>query len=285
MTYPTAVWDGDTPNRNRDLAQRKAPNAEDWNVLTAELIGAQNEIESVKEGSSELTGVVVDKTGVVTVGEFATSAVTTAALNFTVGMDVYSDGQLDVMQVHGASGADLTSAYSAKVARFRHVVNVGASGALAHETYGAVGQLVVKETTLQHLHAGLMGTFEGHTSGVIINGSYTFGAAAVLARCGGGAAITATKDLAGVLAFWNDAALASGAASAFAVGDNGTAPWTNAIGVERCTNLLDLPAAGTDPVSAGGTVGTHGTATLKIKIKIGGVDYYLLASTVPTFTE
>jgi len=50
------------------------------------------------------------------------------------------------------------------------------------------------------------------------------------------------------------------------------------------TNLLDLPASGTAPVSSGGTVGTHGTATLKIAIDINGTTYYLLASTVPTFT-
>ena len=50
------------------------------------------------------------------------------------------------------------------------------------------------------------------------------------------------------------------------------------------TNAFALPASGTAPVSTGGTVGTHGTATLKIAMTIGGSTYYLLASTVPTFT-
>jgi len=53
----------------------------------------------------------------------------------------------------------------------------------------------------------------------------------------------------------------------------------------KVTNLLglyDCTVGGC--VSAGGTVGTHGTATLKIAIDIDGTTYYLLASTVPTFT-
>ena len=53
----------------------------------------------------------------------------------------------------------------------------------------------------------------------------------------------------------------------------------------KVTNLLglyDCTVAGC--VSAGGTVGTHGTATLKVAIDIDGTTYYLLASTVPTFT-
>ena len=49
-------------------------------------------------------------------------------------------------------------------------------------------------------------------------------------------------------------------------------------------SLVSLPGSGTAPVEAGGTVGTHGTASLKIRIEIGGVEYFLLASTVPTFT-
>jgi hypothetical protein len=284
MTYPTAVWDGDTPNRDRSLAQAKSPNYEDWNVLTTELIATQTELDAVKAGTSDLTGVVVDKTGTVLVGAFAESAATTSALNFSEDLDIYGDNYLSIVQAYGAAAADLTNAYNTTVGRFRHVLNVGTSGDLAQETYGVTGQVVAKETTLKHLHAGVLGTLEGHTSGVVVDGSYTYGAAAVMARVGGGGSITATKDVAGVNAFWNGDALASGSSVAYAIGDNGTAPWVHGIGVERCTNLLDLPASGTDPVSAGGMVGTHGTDTVKIKIKIGGVDYYLLASTIPTFT-
>lgn len=53
----------------------------------------------------------------------------------------------------------------------------------------------------------------------------------------------------------------------------------------KVTNLLGLyDCTVSGCVSAGGTVGTHGTATLKIAIDIDGTTYYLLASTVPTFT-
>lgn len=49
-------------------------------------------------------------------------------------------------------------------------------------------------------------------------------------------------------------------------------------------SLFALPASGTAPVEAGGVVGTHGTASLKIRIEINNTEYYLLASTVPTFS-
>jgi hypothetical protein len=145
-----------------------------------------------------------------------------------------------------------------------------------------MGQLVVKDTTLKHLHSGLMGTFEGHTSGVVVNGAYQYGIGAVNARVGGGAAITATKDLAGFTALWNGAALASGESVALAIGDTGGAGlWTHGIGVERCTNLLDLPAAGTDPVISNALVpaaapdaGTMG-ADACIRVLVNNVAYYI----------
>lgn len=150
-------------------------------------------------------------------GSFASSAATTGGIPFGTAQNIWSDGQLSTVEAHGASSSDLTSAYSAKVGRFRHIVNVGASGALAHETYGLMGQLVVKQTTLQHLHSGLIGTFEGHTSGVVLNSTYTTGGhSAVMARVGGHAAITCTTPLYGFLA-WNNASatVASGTLAAF----------------------------------------------------------------------
>jgi len=149
------------------------------------------------------------------IGIFASSAATNRAVPFRTTQNVYSDGQLSTMEVHGSSDANLTSAYSAKCGRYRHVINIGSSGAVAHETYGLMGQLVVKQATLQHLHAGLIGTFEGHTSGVVINGSYAYGAAGVMARVGGGGAITATKPVCGMVSFWNGAALAGGKSIGF----------------------------------------------------------------------
>jgi hypothetical protein len=214
------------------------------------------------------------------VGKFATSAATTSAVPFVAAQDVYGDGQLDTVEIHGSSAVDLTSLKSAKCLRARHVVS-GTALTVAHETYGAVGQLVVKGTTLTHLHAGVMGTFEGHTSGCVVNGAYQYGIGAIMARCGGGGAITATKDLAGYTALWDGAALASGESVALAIGDTGTVGWTHGIGVERCTNLLDLPAAGTDPVIANtlipATAPTAETvgADACLRVLVNNVAYYI----------
>ena len=162
-------------------------------------------------------------------GAFATGGATTGALALTAAMDAYLDGQVDVLSIFGASTTDLTSAKSAKLARFRHLVNTDAdTGVCAHETYGAVGQIVAKDTTLTHLHAGLMGTFEGHTSGVVLNSSYSIGHAAVIGRIGGHAAITATTPLAGFLAFNNQSgAIGDGSTVAFGASmASSTYPWT-----------------------------------------------------------
>ena len=58
MAYPTSIWDGNTPNRDRSLAQKKSPNWQDWNVLTSELIAVENKlgVGSREDGSVE-TGV------------------------------------------------------------------------------------------------------------------------------------------------------------------------------------------------------------------------------------
>ncbi|KKN46479.1 hypothetical protein LCGC14_0672490 [marine sediment metagenome] len=69
-----------------------------------------------------------------------------------------------------------------------------------------------------------------------------------------------------------------------ATGLNLAGAWDSAIDVTLAAQLFQLPASGTNPVAAGGVVGTHGTATLKIRIEINTVEYWLLASTVPTFS-
>lgn len=230
-------------------------------------------------------GILVDGPSVIMgmrIGKFAGSAATTSAVLFSTAQNIYSDGQVSTVEIHGGSDTNLTSAFAAKCLRARHVVQVTTA---AHETYGVMGQCVVRASTLTHLHAGVIGTFEGHTSGVVVNSAYEYGTAAVLARVGGGGAITATKGVAGVTAFWSGAAIASGAGGshAFAVDDQGTTLWGSALSLKRATNLLTLPASGTAPVASGGAIGTHGTATLRIAIDIGGVTHYLLASTIPTF--
>ena len=241
-------------------------------------------IDKASGAASWPDGILVDGPSVIMgmrIGKFAGGAATTSAVLFATTQDIYSDGQLSTIEVHGASSSNLTSAFSAKCGRFRHVVNATTA---AHETYGLMGQVVVKDTTLTHLHSGLIGTFEGHTSGVVVNGAYAYSTAAVMARVGGGASITATKPLSGFTALLNGADVDSGISAAYSLGDTGTAPWQFGIGVERCTELFRLPASGTVPVAAGGTVGTHGSGTLKIAIDIGGSTYQLLASVTPTFT-
>jgi hypothetical protein len=160
-------------------------------------------------------------------GNWVASGASGKALQFTIARNYYSDGQLDILSVFGESTTNLTSAYSAKCGRFRHIAT-GSSLTVAQETYGAVGQMCAKGVTLTHLHAGLMGTFEGTGAAVVLNSAYaTGGHACVTARVGGHANITATTPLAGFLAFNNgSAAIASGTLSAFATSvASKTYPW------------------------------------------------------------
>jgi len=266
--YPTSVWDGTTRNRS-DANKYAAPNADDWMMIVAELKATQTEVDAVKAGTSDFTNLRV--------GGFNTGAALTDAIPFTVDLDEYTDGQLDIVAAFGGTSEDLTSAYSAKVGRFRHVILTD-TGTVAHETYGLVGQVVVRDTTLTHLHAGLMGTFESHTEAVVLNSAYTYGHAAVIGRVGPGDSITtATTPVCGVLAFYNASALAlaSGKAIAFGAAANGTTKWDVGVGLEDgCTNALALPAAGTAPVVAAAT-GAGVAAEGSIAITINGVTKYL----------
>ena len=215
------------------------------------------------------------------IGEFATAGATTGAVALAATLDHYSDGQVDVFSIFGASTANLTSAKSAKVARFRHIVNCTTA---AHETYGAVGQIVAKDTTLTHLHAGIMGTFEGHTSGVVLNSSYTVGHAAVTARIGGHAVITATTPLAGFLAFNNaSAALASGSSAAFATSSaSASYPFTYGLyipagSVSNGINLTTTLTAISATVSALGTGGATSAIRCAVTAAAATNDYGLAA--------
>lgn len=137
------------------------------------------------------------------------------AVLFASRMNVNSDGQLDVMAVFGESTSDLTGAYSAKAGRFRHLIYAAADTVFGHETYGAVGQLVVKNGSLNHYHAGLMGTFETNT---LCHIQTSYGAAAVAARLGGaGTTVESGGLLAGFLAVQHMSAFtATGTLAAFA---------------------------------------------------------------------
>jgi len=207
------------------------------------------------------------------VGDFVGSAATTGGVMFGTDMDIYSDGQLSVVEAHGASSGDLTSAYCAKVGRFRHIVN---ATACAHETYGLMGQVVVKDTTITHLHAGLIGTFEGHTSGVVSTPAYRYGTAGVMARIGGGAAITASTPIAGFSAVLNSAdALASGSSVAYAVTNTATAEWDYVLGV---THVGSGAHNGVEIVDGlAGDTGDQGKVGYDalMKVDVGGTTYYI----------
>jgi hypothetical protein len=190
------------------------------------------------------------------VGDWVGSGAKGSAVAFGTAMQFYSDGQLDVIGAFGESNSDLTSAFSAKVGRFRHLVSNSTAGgttaiSVAHETYGLVGQLVAKNATLTHLHAGLMGTFEGNTAGVVANSAYTYGVAAVIGRVGGGATITATKAVCGVAAVLNGAAMASGNAVAFAACATSTADWNFGLALIDCTTGITMTAPTTAMVVTG----------------------------------
>lgn len=152
------------------------------------------------------------------IGNWKAAQAAGEAAVFAATMDLNVDGQLDIMAVFGESIADLTSAYSAKAGRFRHLITFDADTVVNHETYGLVGQLVAKNASLNHYHAGLMGTVEASTD---VDIQTSFGVAGVLARLGGSACTVETGGvLAGFLALQHMSAFtaSAGKMAAFASG-------------------------------------------------------------------
>jgi hypothetical protein len=149
------------------------------------------------------------------IGNWKASQDSGNAVLFASRMNVNSDGQLDVMAVFGESTTNLTVAYSAKAGRFRHLISAASDTVFSHETYGLIGQLVIKNGSLNHYHAGLMGTFETNT---LCHIQTSYGAAAVAARLGGaGTTVESGGLLAGFLAVQHMSAFtATGTLSAFA---------------------------------------------------------------------
>jgi len=233
----------------------------------------------IKKSTGKLaweTGIAIEGDAVavgMTVGKFTSSGATTNAVAFSTSQDIYSDGQLSTVEIHGASTGDLGSGYSAKCLRARHIVNATAA---AHETYGVMGQLVVKDTTLSHLHAGVIGTFEGHTSGVVSTPAYRYGTACVQARIGGGAAITATTPICGFSAIFNSAdALAAGSSVAYAVTNTTTGEWDYVIGVTHAGSGVHNGVEIVDGLAGDtGDEGKVGYDAL-MKVDIGGTAYYI----------
>jgi len=234
-------------------------------------------VDKASGAASWPAGLLVDGPSVIQgfrIGKFVGSAATTTQVLFATTQNVYSDGQLSTCEIHGASNANLTSAYAAHCLRARHMVNCTTA---AHETYGVMGQVVAKDTTLSHMHAGLMGTFEGHTSGVVVDAAYTYGVAAIIARVGGGAAITATTCLSGVSAILNGAAVASGTSSAFSCDATSTADWDYGMSLANCTRAFNFVGACVD-ANGPGTV----SSALQILIHVDGSPYALAAYAVGT---
>jgi hypothetical protein len=183
---------------------------------------------SLTIGTNTVAAIIINRSTLyaMRVGAKGAAGATGSAVTFAATQDFDTDGQLDIVSVFGESSSNLTSAYSAKCGRFRHLVS-GSSITAAQETYGLIGQVCAKGATLTHLHGGLMGTFEGTGAAVVCNSSYSIAHAGVIARIGGHTNITATTPLAGFLAFNNGGAnLASGILAAYATSmASSSYPW------------------------------------------------------------
>ena len=137
--------------------------------------------ETVSGDLAVVGDVVIAKTGVLRIGDWVGGGATTGGVALTDDRDTYEDGQIDILQVHGVSTTSVGSGHSAKCGRFRHLVNL--TGTIETETYGLIGQLVVKTATLGHHHGGLIGTVE--SSGGFHVGNTLACTAAVIGRPGG----------------------------------------------------------------------------------------------------
>jgi hypothetical protein len=205
------------------------------------------------------------------IGDWVGSGAAGSGILIDTNLNHYADGQLSVAEMFGESTSALTSAYSSKVLRCRHI----ATASVDQETYGIMGQMVAKGATLSHLHAGVIGTFEGQTA-TVANGAYTYSVAAVMARVGGGGAITATKVVCGFSAVLNGAVMASGSTAAFACCGTTTGTWTYLL----AANLVDYffyAATGT-AYEAGVKVTAitlSGSPDGVLKMKVATTDYYI----------
>lgn len=220
--------------------------------------------------------VITDAYKTVRFGDWVAAQATGSGIVLAATLNKYSDGQVDIFSVFGESTTNLTSSYSSKCGRFRHLVNGITCG---QEAYGAVGQIVAKNVTFTECCAGLLGTLESSTA-VTLNGAYTFSNAAVIGRLGLGSAITtATKPACGFLAFQNSVgALSSGSTIAHAAAGNGTATWDYLLGAAQCNSFLYVPTATAyecgvkvTPISSMPSLAADGV----IRIKVNATNYYI----------
>jgi len=230
----------------------------------------------VADGDSyeETDDIYLPKTGTFRLGDWVAGGETTGGAPLTNDRDTYGDGQIDILQVHGVSTTSVGSDHSAKCGRFRHLVNM--SGTIETETYGLVGQLVVKTATIGHSHAGLMGILEVLTAATA-NTSYKFSVAGIIARLELGSAITtATTPICGFVAVSNNSALVSGDLVAYGLCSTGANNWKYAIGVADCDNFAFFDS-GTDYEDgcklATVTPGANGDGV--IRIVVNDTAYYI----------
>lgn len=283
-------------NASAAIASTKIVGTLDAKTLTA--AGAITQTGTVTFGTGtgavSLNGTVTIATGknlaltkgTVLVGIFEAAKATANAVALTTDLDIWTDGQLDVVGCYGASLSNLGGAYSAKVGRFRHVAN---GITLGQETYGLVGQMVVKNVTLSHLHSGLMGTFEVDTAATVSIGDGV-GVAGVTSRIGG-ATITvgATGVLAGTLSTQNATIVSvtsGGVFAAFACRKVGSGiTWAEALHIEDALVAFRFKAA-SDTYAHGVKVSAAtpaGDCSHAIKVMIGTTAGYIPVYAAETF--
>lgn len=142
------------------------------------------------------------------IGAFAASQAAGSAV-------VFSATCTTVLRVYGESIEDLTSAYNFRTILGRNLVSCVADTVINQETYGVTGQVVVKNGSMNHYHAGVLGTFE---SGTLCHIQTDYGCAAVMGRVGAtNTTVESGGLLAGVMAVQNTATwTVTGKAAGFA---------------------------------------------------------------------
>jgi len=124
------------------------------------------------------------------VGQFASAGSTTG----TVLLDATTTYAVGIF---GGLAADPGSGTNARPLRSRFMLNTG--GNIEAETYGIMGQLVVKSSNLGHWHGGVLGTIECQTALNVYNP--LAGVGALVGRIGGSTiTVTSSCYLAGVIA-------------------------------------------------------------------------------------
>ena len=211
------------------------------------------------------------------IGHWKTAAGVGNAIPISAATDAADTTQRNIVAVYGESTTDLGSGIHANIGRFRHVV-AGSSLQVNHETYGLVGQLVGRSTTLLHMHAGLMGTLEASTTAVVANGAYAYSVAAVIGRIGGGGLITATKPVCGFSAVLNGAAIsASGVSIAYGAMGTAAGTWTALLGADKCDAILYVATASAYECGVKALAKKLDAANTSycVKISIGGTAGYI----------